>query len=807
MNVHDEMSDSEVLRAAPEFLSRISVAGPPDAGAITARGRARRNRRLASGAGLSVAAAATALALSLTGLGPSQATAPGSVRTMSFTLVSHHNGTATPTIKPPHTAAAVTLINGDRLGVRTSAVGGPQVAVRKAGGADSLLSLRLGGTAYEIPAVALPYIGRGLDPSLFSLASLQREEKSGRLPVTVSYAAGRPRLPGVTFTRSGGGSASGYLTAASAKVFGAALMRQFEADHARASYGQDGLFAGGVGISLAGVPATSTPVRPAYRMHTLTVAGRNMKGRPDTGDAIILINAANAAIFGAFADGFSFFYKGVAKFSVPAGTYWAIGDFISGNFTAERLAVLPQFTVKNASTVHVNERAASSEVTVQTPRPTVMSQDTVEIIRSGLHGTTDAVSWTDSGRSTFVSPTTVKPTLGGLREYTSATLTAPPETTGTPYTYNADFQAPDGIIPQQHFVLSPADLATVQENFYQDVKSQGGWILSGGFAKQLAVGSFTEVVPFSLPGQQIQYFTAGPDVAWQAGYVAYYNEFAGGQTDAWHTLAAGQQATENWNAYPLHPQPDVQALTGALAAQDPQYPSAFRVGNKLSLFEMPFSDNSSGHTGAGFFGVPGSVMIDSYDVYQDGTRIAYGDPANGIPAIPVSASPSTIRFALNADLVGAQYPLSPASSTVWTWKTQAEPTATVPDSWYCGFRVSHGAVSLIHRCAIQPLLTLDYQVQGLSPTGHTAPGTQAIDVSAGHLQQATSSAITGLTAAYSLNDGQSWQTASVTATGSGQFQLGFSAPAGTDVTLRVSATDAAGGSITETIVRAYGVSS
>jgi hypothetical protein len=99
MNIHDEMTDSEVLRAATEFLSRIPMAAPPDVEAITARGHARRNRRLASAAGLSVAAAATALALSLTGvLGPSRAKAPGTIRTMSFTLVSHNNGTVTLTI-------------------------------------------------------------------------------------------------------------------------------------------------------------------------------------------------------------------------------------------------------------------------------------------------------------------------------------------------------------------------------------------------------------------------------------------------------------------------------------------------------------------------------------------------------------------------------------------------------------------------------------------------------------------------------------------------------------------------------------
>lgn len=112
MSVHDEMSDSDVLRAASEVLCRISVAAPPDVEVITARGHALRNRRLASAAGLSVAAAATALALSLTGvLGPSQATAPGSIRTMSFTLVSHRNGTATLTINPDELLDTAALQN------------------------------------------------------------------------------------------------------------------------------------------------------------------------------------------------------------------------------------------------------------------------------------------------------------------------------------------------------------------------------------------------------------------------------------------------------------------------------------------------------------------------------------------------------------------------------------------------------------------------------------------------------------------------------------------------------------------------
>ena len=105
MNVHDEMSDNEVLRAASDSLSTIPMATPPDVAAIMARGRARRRHRLSAVTGLSVAgvAAGTALALGLTGvLGPART--PGTIRAAAFTLASNSNGTATLTIKPGRAA-------------------------------------------------------------------------------------------------------------------------------------------------------------------------------------------------------------------------------------------------------------------------------------------------------------------------------------------------------------------------------------------------------------------------------------------------------------------------------------------------------------------------------------------------------------------------------------------------------------------------------------------------------------------------------------------------------------------------------
>ena len=147
-----------------------------------------------------------------------------------------------------------------------------------------------------IPRMALPYLGRGLDPALFRLSSLRAAETGGRLPVTVAYRGKLPSLPGVHLTGGSGGVARGYLTAAGARTFGAALAGQFLADHARGSYGQDGLFADGVSVSLAGSPASAARAArsrhaPGFRMHTLTVTATNTSGQPDTGDDVLVLSA------------------------------------------------------------------------------------------------------------------------------------------------------------------------------------------------------------------------------------------------------------------------------------------------------------------------------------------------------------------------------------------------------------------------------------------------------------------------------------------------------------------------------------
>lgn len=124
----------------------------------------------------------------------------------------------------------------------------------------------------------------------------------------------------------------------------------------------------------------------------------------------------------------------------------------------------------------------------------------------------------------------------------------------------------------------------------------------------------------------------------------------------------------------------------------------------------------------------------------------------------------------------------------------------MPRPWYCGI-ARQG--SYIRRCAVQPLLTLGYQVGRIALDGTAPPGRQVLSIRAGHLQLAAQTRITRLTAAVSFDRGQTWRPAATTRTSATTFRAVFTATRATDVTLRVTAADAAGSTLSETINDGY----
>ena len=117
--------------------------------------------------------------------------------------------------------------------------------------------------------------------------------------------------------------------------------------------------------------------------------------------------------------------------------------------------------------------------------------------------------------------TTQPVTVGKLWTVATGYLTSP---AGAPSSYEYDLAvvSPSGVIGPQRHVLTPAGLATVHADFYQDDRSTGAWTPAGVFDPGRAEAVFD--LPFfdsfmiALPRAETQYFSAGPTLSWENQY-------------------------------------------------------------------------------------------------------------------------------------------------------------------------------------------------------------------------------------------------------------------------------------------------
>ncbi|MEU7787321.1 hypothetical protein [Amycolatopsis sp. NPDC049159] len=671
----------------------------------------------------------------------------------------------------------VTLITGDRVAVRSAPDGRSLYDVRPAaakGMARALVHLRLGDRDYEVPGTALPYLGRGLDLSLFDLQALR----------------------------------AGAALPADPSTFGAALARQFKEDNARGHFGGTGLFAAGKSFALAG---TRPAAQPRSVMRTVSVDANDIGGKPaDTGVAF-LYNTDDGNLLDPN-ENLNYFSGGTAKFSAPDGNYSALGLFwtadADGNPTEVRFSAQPEFAVKADTTVRVDAARASSKLTWVTPRPALLDDTGFLFRRAAKTGPALVVDF-DAGPGVpiAVSPTAVPVRTGALQTYPYSRLVSPPGP-GTPYEYVLQ-KAAVGRIPPQRYVITAQDVAAVDSTYFSEFSSLGLRQRSGMFSFEDSGGRVSHPIP--LPRRQTEYVSAAPDLRWFGGFSKYvlpgpFAGWAGGQYESFHAYRGGTSVTEDWNRFPLHPAGGV-ALLPLDDGTAPVRPAATRAGDLLRLSITPFSDNQPGHTGFGLYGEVRDTVTGHYTLTQDGATIAEGSPVGATEVSAeqaVAAGPSTLGLTIDAGRTGPMYRQSTASHTEWTWRSRHVEGATLPAALYC----ARGGSGPDRACGVEPLLTLGYAVGGLRPDGSALVGPQSLDLTVGHLQRSTASPVAGATVQYST-DGVTWQDATVTARGDGLFHADFTAATdsfrGADVSLRVTASDTAGARIAETITAAYRV--
>ena len=727
--------------------------------------------------------AVTALAVAgLTGAGPARAATTGS-------------GALDPGPAAVATTSDSVLATGEQVHVAVSPSGRISVqaaATASTGPAASLQLHRIGKSVYVIPTTAVPYLGRLLDVNLFNVSALAAAGGSSRVPVRVSFTGTVPSIPGVTLTSTAAGAASGYLTPASARAFGAAVAAQFAADAAAHWPARTSLF----GATKISADVTIPPViTPLFPMRTLIVHVVDAAGAPVPFGFISLLNVDDARKY----NGFAIVVDGEARVSVPLGNYSGV-TFIdsldaAGNFLGVREDAVGEYAVSAQNQVLTfDARHATARLSVSAPKPAGLTLQTFDWNR------TDATGFGGSG-SSFISdasPVFVTPepaaTVGTLTSDTAFTLLSSPSVRNA-YRYDAAFAAVPGVAANQAYAIRSGQLQTVDARYYADAVARQGQlarlILNPGSFGGISVG-----LPLALPSNQTEYLSGAPGAVSLDTLFASpdtsVNPFAGLVADAPRLVVPGRTRTADWLRAPQLPQ--VPVVTDGEAAFGFSDCAACRSASTLRVVVDPAQDTTPGH-GIAVFANPDGTPVARFQVFQNGTSIFDGNDVVGAE-LAVPAGAATYRVVDDVDRGPSLALQSVVSHTELTFRSSASSGDPLPASIGC---------SLAATCTALPILRADV-VLPVNGVGTVPRGTSTIRLRLSHLQGAEDSKITSGTVEVRF-PGHDW--VRLPASGSGGTVSATltttAAQAGQSVDLRVSGTDAVGGSIIQSVTRAFAV--
>lgn len=552
----------------------------------------------------------------------------------------------------------------------------------------------------------------------------------------------------------------------------------------------------------------------AYDMRTLTIKGIDVHGQPAQNMVYAVLNVDDMRDYARLD-----FSGALTKLSVPVGPYCVIGfftdhDSATGRY-AERIVTVPDFQVSaddSSNVITLDARQATSKLQVQTPRPATPQILDVGIGRAAerLGEATFGFDLPASTFDVYVAPTDrslaaseQRPVEHGqLHFYDYWRLTAPDGS----YTYDVEFPKEGAIPSDTDYDVTDDELATVSADYRADVAGRTESEQRFSYLPWQVADVQDQDPPLTTPLHRTEYVMGDPQIEWLQQKITLLGAglliYAGWSEDSYRSYEAGQHVDSVWQAQPVHP--SVQADFGVNPGNYFLCP-ACREGNTLNLAIYPFGDNQFGHVtlrdAQAFPGAGGLQESTEFDVYAGDTLIARGQQAFGSVALP--PEPTTYHLVYDNTRKAPWWSLSTTQQTEWTFTSStAQGSGTLPKGWYCD-------PTLGTACAVVPLLLADYDLP-TSDLGAIAPGPVSAGLTVTHLQSSSSSPVTA-TLQVSFDDGATWQDATLTDQGSGRFTAEFTVPPA-DATdgygsLRLTATDADGSQLHQTILHAFAVAS
>ncbi|GAB6899835.1 hypothetical protein [Kineosporia succinea] len=698
--------------------------------------------------------------------------------------------TALPIAGPMSADAATRTDLGAELGVDEIVLAtGDRVAVRSTGvvarSERTLVGQTRQGRRLLLPAVALPYLGKTLDASLFDVEQLARTRPaSGRIEVEVAYQGAKPSIPGVTITSARGGRATGYLTPDSASAFGDALVKQWHRDEAAGWPKSVRMFGGVTSISSARparVPAVATP---KYKQYTLTVKVTGPDGEPENEGQVALINldrAAKAYTTLPVVDG-------LAKVSVPAGNYALQAlHYTVDDDAAEtehlRLTTVSDLKVSAARSVTLDHRTATLSATPSTPNPATLQSYYFNTLLTSKDGVPLETYFVSAPFDFAYSPAAA-PKAGSLKTFFHWHLSG----TDGAYTYDLAARA-NGIPARSTFGYAASQLTTIKAAYYGD--GTGSTAYSGRtalFADQFGAG--TLVSPVQLGTGRTEY------VGSTGGTPEWGTELDLGDPfdpTAWISdwdspLKAGTTVKQDWNRGPLAP----NFVSGVVC-------QLCRTNTRLSFMVPDVTDSTLTHAGA--VTPQNGKPYNRFRVYAGSKKIYDRKNVLDLSAVKIPAGQTKLRLIHDLDRRTVKSPQNTQSTTEMTFGTKSGTGRKVTGSNREWCPEDKGTCTV--PTAVSARLSLPTDLQGRLPSGKS---TVTVKLSA--VPGAASSAARSATLKVRVTGTSTWTTVKLKSIGGGRFQGVVNNPnanGGRAVDVSFSGTNAAGSTFAQTVLRAYTV--
>jgi hypothetical protein len=549
--------------------------------------------------------------------------------------------------------------------------------------------------------------------------------------------------------------------------------------------------------------------------------------------------------------------QGSYSLTVPAGTYSAEFSIItpeSGSLTGYSGALVsdPQFSVTSDTTVTLDARTAVPyHVTlggvtappVQTDVLTVERSSAtgpatpangIQLELSGIMGLISISGDGYTGSQLSASPTAAVTT--GTFGFQATTLLGATLPFGSPpepdSTYLLNF-AYSGQVPSSlSFTVPRAALTAYRQQLYANpLGTCGNSDLMTDYIYNSAgdVQEWQYLVPPT--GSRTDYwYDSNPQLdAWQpqAALAVCGTAQRIFMTDAPRQIRHGGQVAESWGKAPTTAPPPAAPsydFTPGMGESglDPTTPlltlcPVCRQDDNAFVTLSPYGDSDPAHYYS--YGPWGDTSPDIVTLYRNGTPVdTSSGPCQNLTtgAVPTCGmTPTGLELPLLGPAASYQldvsYPDWPGNTTAtttveWTFQSAPDPAAgKLPGNELCAPDPTRG-------CAYLPLLFIDYDLAlndaGQAPAGQPFPVTFTVTHQQGEAPPPGVSA----TVSASFDNGTTWTTPqAATSLGRARFTTTIQQPALADtsgfVSLRVTARDSNGSSVTETLIEAYGLAS